>query len=82
MNNRSMHEDSLREFYIQGAMGVLRRYAEWHITELINPKDLWNEVMSPVFPEGLEPEDFGTFLERGEEQINGFFEAARERLST
>jgi hypothetical protein len=80
MNNRTLNEFQLQDLYVTGAMNMIRGYAEWKIEEPINPYDLWNDTMAAVFPEGLEPEDFDAFTDRGIEQINGFFEAARERL--
>lgn len=80
MNNKTLNELELQDLYVTGAVRMLREHAEWREEGPINPYDLWNDTMAVIFPEGLEPEDFDTFIDRGLDQINGFFKAALERL--
>jgi len=78
MNNRTIAESYLQDLYIGAAVEMLRSEGEWG-TNTVDPYALWG-VLTAQFPPGLEPEDFDTFVDRGLDQINSFFEAALERL--
>lgn len=81
MNNRSLSIDALQELYVLSVASLLRHYGALGIEPSFSRSDIWTNAMCPLFPEGLEPEDIVSFIEREEADIQHIVEIAMERLS-